>query len=36
MPIDGLTLGDWIDSIAGLIERALGIFADLVAADWTD
>jgi hypothetical protein len=36
MPIDGLTLEDWIDSVAGLIERGLGILADPVAADWTD
>jgi hypothetical protein len=36
LPIDGLTLEDWIDSVAGLIERALGILADPVGADWTD
>ncbi|MEA3132963.1 MAG: hypothetical protein QOG17_809 [Gammaproteobacteria bacterium] len=31
MPIDGLTLED-----TPLQERALGILADPVAADWTD
>jgi hypothetical protein len=31
-----MTLEDWIDSVAGLIERALGILADPVGADWTD